>query len=207
MPLVQVVAGHDSRMSGPQLDRELRVAFDAQLQWLSVQAGQGEHLPADLEDRYLVTERELLPGTRQRQARCLELVLIHDVPLRTVHGLHHPSPAVGAARQAAIAAAVSSAVRSALIAAAAVTPEAAACMTPAVTSAALPATHTPAAAVSPVASAWTWWPMPRGCSVTLTPRPSSSACRASNWGPMTRARRGMTCPERRRTPLRRSPVA
>jgi hypothetical protein len=33
-------------------------------------------------------------------------------------------------------------------------------MTPAVTSAALPATHTPAAAVRPVASAATWWPMP-----------------------------------------------
>ena len=40
-----------------------------------------------------------------------------------------------------------------MIAAAAVTPAAAACMTPAVTSAALPATHTPAAVVSPVASA------------------------------------------------------
>jgi mannose-6-phosphate isomerase-like protein (cupin superfamily) len=69
----------------------------------------------------------------------------------------------GAARQAVTAAAVSSAVRSALIAAAAVTPDAAACMTPAVTSAALPATHAPAAVVSPVASARTWCPMPKGC--------------------------------------------
>ena len=77
VPLVQVIARRDGWMGGPQLDRELRVAFDAQLQRLSVQAGQGEHLPADLEHRHLVAERELLLGTRQRQARCLELVLIH----------------------------------------------------------------------------------------------------------------------------------
>jgi len=62
---------------------------------------------------------------------------------------------LGEARRALTAAAVSSTVRSALIAAAAVTPEAADCITPAVTSAALPATHTPGAAVSPVASAGT----------------------------------------------------
>ncbi len=48
-------------------------------------------------------------------------------------------------------------------------------MTPAITSATLPATHMPDAAVSPVASAWTWQPIPWGCPATATS--SRSACR------------------------------
>jgi len=34
------------------------------------------------EDRYLIPERQVLHRTRQRQAPCLELVLIHDPPSR-----------------------------------------------------------------------------------------------------------------------------
>ena len=68
VPLVQMVAGPDRLVGAPELDREVRIALDTDLQRRAVEQGKREHLAADLEDRHLVPERELLHRTRQRQA-------------------------------------------------------------------------------------------------------------------------------------------
>jgi len=83
VPLVQVIAGRDGRVRRAELDRQVRVALDAELQRLGVEVGCREHLPADLEDRHLVPEREILHRAGQRQACRLELMLVHDSPSRS----------------------------------------------------------------------------------------------------------------------------
>jgi len=80
VPLVQVITGPDRLVRGPELDREVRVALDADLQRRAVEDGKREHLPAHLEDRHLVPEREVLHRARQRQAGRLEFMLVHDRP-------------------------------------------------------------------------------------------------------------------------------
>src|SRR5262249_21290036 len=80
VPLVQVITGSDGRVGGPQLDRELWLAFKAQLQRIAVQVAEREHLPRDLEYRYLAPERKVLHRTGQGQARRLEFLCIHDAP-------------------------------------------------------------------------------------------------------------------------------
>src|SRR5215813_1233598 len=62
--LVQVVAGLDLVVGPAQLLTELGLALDADLQRLSLQLGEREHLPARLEDGRLGTEREGLLGVR-----------------------------------------------------------------------------------------------------------------------------------------------
>src|SRR5262249_32453755 len=56
--LVQVVAGLDLVVRPAQLLAEFRLALDADLQWLSLQLDEREHLAADLEDGRLRAERE-----------------------------------------------------------------------------------------------------------------------------------------------------
>jgi hypothetical protein len=75
-----VVSGGDGRVGGPQLGREFRLALEAQFQRIAVQVAEREHLPRNLEHRYLVAEREVLHRTGQGQACRLEFTRIHDAP-------------------------------------------------------------------------------------------------------------------------------
>src|SRR5215469_6086381 len=92
VPLVQVVAGGDGRVTGPKLNRQIRIALETDLQRLAVKVGRGEHLPADLEYRHFVAEREVLDRSGKCQAIRLELMPIHPTYLLAALFRHKPYP-------------------------------------------------------------------------------------------------------------------
>jgi hypothetical protein len=73
---------------GAELHGEVRLALDAQLERPRLKLAQGEHLPADLEDRDLIAERELLDSPGQSQAPVLESAAIHNRILPPSAGWH-----------------------------------------------------------------------------------------------------------------------
>src|SRR5207253_2329984 len=81
--LVQVVAGTDRGVARTQVDRDLRLALDAEFQRRAVKSAKGEHLPGHLEHRVLRAEREVLERPNLRETASPQLRRVHASNRRT----------------------------------------------------------------------------------------------------------------------------
>ena len=92
MALVQVVAGTDRGVARTQVDRDLRLALDAELQRRAVKSAKGEHLPGHLEHRVLRAEREVLKRPNLRETASPQLRRVHASNRRTRSRRPDPRP-------------------------------------------------------------------------------------------------------------------